>query len=415
MRERAALLMRTRSNFTRSAVAALVVFFGSAWTTGAFEMPSEKRTVPAREELRPEAKPPQAAAPTADKAGTKKTEMVGNTEPVPTTTPQIKGVGQTQPVDVPPPILQPTNVPPPLSSRIRGSNVQPVPGPQPNNNIPQTQVNNPQLMAPVAPIAPAEPAALAVGIVYGGNDGGSVEICSGTLIDPTHVLTAGHCACGNPSTYRIYPVYSIYPPGFDSIEQGGFRRDDSYPSKAPVMFDPQLCGLGQYRGNDLALLELAENALSVPVMNFGSPLWTLLQQLSKGEKMLVVGYGFDNQNKIGFRNKEAIPIVSVACTERALARYCTPYAEMILAQEAGPAIRNDTCGGDSGGPVFQQIANEGYALVAVTSRSAPGIQDDPGKNCGGGGIYTILGRDSVQQWLKANGVQPAPWLKIGSP
>jgi secreted trypsin-like serine protease len=253
-----------------------------------------------------------------------------------------------------------------------------------------------------------------MGIVYYGNDNSDVEICSGTLVDPTHVLTAGHCACGNPASYRIYPAPSIYPPGKSSITQAGLSPD-YYQGKAPVAFDPQLCGGGRLSGNDLALLELAGGiSLPVPAMNFGDPLWTLLHELSKGDKLSVVGYGYNNQNSIGFRYQDKIPIMSVACTERALAPYCMPYAEMILAEAPGPANRDDTCGGDSGGPVFQ-LANIGYALLAVTSRSAPGIQATTGKNCGGGGIYTILSRDVVQQWLNANGVQPAPWLKIGSP
>jgi len=252
-----------------------------------------------------------------------------------------------------------------------------------------------------------------MGIVYYGSDNSDVEICSGTLVDPTHLLTAGHCACGNPSSYRIYPTYSIYPPGKTDITQAGLGTH-YYQSKAPVMFDPQLCGGGRLSGNDLALLELAELSIPIPSMNFGDPLWTLLHELNKGEKLSVVGYGYNGDNTIGFRYKDRIPIMSVACTERALAPYCAPYAEMILGEAPGSKIRTDTCGGDSGGPVFQ-TANAGYALLAVTSRAAPGVQDASGKNCGGGGIYTILGRDVVQQWLYANGVQPAPWLKIGSP
>jgi secreted trypsin-like serine protease len=262
------------------------------------------------------------------------------------------------------------------------------------------------------PSAPIDPALLVMGIVYSDTGYGNYEICSGTLVDSTHVLTAGHCGCGNPTSYRIYSTDSVYPPGKSDISMG--LGPSYYPSKPPVMYDPRLCGSAQFRGNDLALLELAKGSLPAPAMNFGNPLWTLLQELNKGERLLTVGYGFNNKNTIGFRYRDNIPIMSVACTERALAPYCTPYAEMILAEASGPGMRDDSCGGDSGGPVFN-FANEGYALVAVTSRSAPGIQDNPGKNCGGGGIYTILGRDSVQQWLKVNGVQPAPWLKIGSP
>ena len=76
---------------------------------------------------------------------------------------------------------------------------------------------------------------------------------------------------------------------------------------------------------------------------------------------------------------------------------------MILAEAPGPSIRTDTCGGDSGGPVFLFV-NGAPRLVAVTSRAAPGTQANPNSQCGGGGIYTLIGRKSVHQWLQANGV-----------
>jgi secreted trypsin-like serine protease len=255
-----------------------------------------------------------------------------------------------------------------------------------------------------------DPSLLVMGIVYNGSDNSDVQICSGTLVDPTHLLTAGHCACGNPTSYRIFPTYSIYPPGKTDIQQAGLNTN-SYRSKVPVAFDPRLCGGGRISGNDLALLELAELSLPISSMNFGAPPYTLLHELTKGEKLSVVGYGYNGNNTIGFRYKDKIPIMSVACTERVWMPYCASFAEMVLGEAPGAGQRDDTCGGDSGGPVFQS-SDFGYALLAVTSRAAPGIQDATGKNCGGGGIYTLAGRDSVQQWLKANGVQPV--MKIGA-
>src|SRR6202035_2243184 len=148
-----------------------------------------------------------------------------------------------------------------------------------------------------------DPSLLVMGIVYNGGGGDAdQEICSGTLVDSSHVLTAGHCACGKPTSYRIYPTDSVFPPGMKNIAQAGLGGT-YYRSKPPVMFDPRLCGGGQFSGNDLALLELADAPLPIPPMNFGDPLWDLLRVLSKGEKLLVVGYGYNNQNLIGSRFK----------------------------------------------------------------------------------------------------------------
>lgn len=314
---------------------------------------------------------------------------------------------------VPGPNAVPANPQPPAAGTIQpfvqGTNAQPA------ANAQSFGAQVPATTAPVAvqPVTGApDPSLLVMGIVYNGSDNSDVQICSGTLVDPTHLLTAGHCACGNPTSYRIYPTYSIYPPGNTNIKQAGLNTN-YYRSKVPVAFDPRLCGGGRINGNDLALLELAELSVPISSMNFGAPPYTLLHELTKGEKLSVVGYGYNNDNTIGFRYKDKIPIMSVACTERIWAPYCASFAEMVLGEGPGAGQRDDTCGGDSGGPVFQS-SDFGYALLAVTSRAAPGIQDATGKNCGGGGIYTLAGRDSVQQWLKANGVQPAPWLKIGA-
>jgi hypothetical protein len=296
--------------------------------------------------------------------------------------------------------------PAPDSAKIVGKNSQPAANPM---------AVAPTTMAAVPPASSLlpDPTPLVMGIVYTSDAG--TEICSGTLVDATHVLTAGHCACGAPTSYRIYPTNSVYPDGMTTFKQAGLGTT-YYESKPPVMFDPRLCGGGRFAGNDLALLELASGiSLAAPPMNFGDPLWQLLHgELSKGQKLEVMGYGYNNLNLIGFRYKDAIPIFSIACTEPVLAPYCTPYAEMILAEAPGPGKGDDSCGGDSGGPVFQ-MTNFGYALLAVTSRSAPGLQSNPEKNCGGGGIYTLLGRDSVQQWLQANGVRAASWTTAANP
>jgi Trypsin len=260
---------------------------------------------------------------------------------------------------------------------------------------------------------------------------GAGQLCTGIVMDPNHVLTAGHCGCGDAGSYQVHFA--------DQTSEGPSQR-----TKAPILLDPRACASPRYQtGHDLALLELQsrircapavpptgqapiaddqlmgsfadcrspplQSNLTIPAETFGFPaakFWDLQSKLRVGQRLLVAGFGYTNGGAIGLRMQDLIPIASVACTEPTLASVCAPYAEMILAEAVGTANRDDTCEGDSGGPVFLAEAGA-YSLIALTSRAAPGVQDDTAHQCGGGGIYTLIGRNSVQHWLTANGVGPA--------
>jgi Trypsin len=276
--------------------------------------------------------------------------------------------------------------------------------------------------------APDNPFNLVVEITY--QYAGGKDLCTGTLIDATHVLTAGHCGCGQDYTISFGAGSSA-----QKVDIAG----------SPILFDTQVCQIGPGGGNDLALLVLtqgitcpvvvtstnatqitagapntstqavdcrsaaARSSSTAPAMTFGyppDPYRSLMPLLQKGTKLTVAGYGYTQNYVLGQLMQAAIPIASVACLEPQLEPYCAPFAEMILAQAAGTSNRTDTCQGDSGGPAFL-IGPFGYELVAVTSRPAPGVQDNTDLHCGGGGIYTILGRALVTNWFKANGIQAA--------
>ena len=94
-----------------------------------------------------------------------------------------------------------------------------------------------------------------------------------------------------------------------------------------------------------------------------------------------------------------IPVLSADCAQQRYAYFCRPFTEMILADRAG----NDTCNGDSGGPVYaRNPTTQKDELVAIVSRSLPLTQGSAA--CGGGGIYELLAPAPVRQWLADNGV-----------
>jgi hypothetical protein len=289
-----------------------------------------------------------------------------------------------------------------------------------------------------ATAVPISPRYLTVAIKYWEWGATDPSVCTGTILDATHVLTAGHCACGDPESYEV-----IIGDTIDDTQHGIFVLNG-----APILFDQRVCRNYRLYGNDLALLNLRTpfscevaliarglakkdesgtwlvNGSPAPAdcrpferqfqkgMTFGFPaspmidLWPLLR---KGSKLTAIGYGFTDKHVLGNVNWASIPIASADCSEPALRASCAPFAEMVLAYGPGSGRFSDTCGGDSGGPVFR-IDGDNYTLVGVTSRAAPGIDVDPLLHCGGGGIYTLIGRRSVQDWLLANGVQPSKQL-----
>jgi secreted trypsin-like serine protease len=247
-----------------------------------------------------------------------------------------------------------------------------------------------------------------VAIYYAGIDR-ATYLCSGTLLTSRLILTAGHCGCGLPGTYWVDVHQNAHQPP---------PSDLHYVDGPPILYDQTVCRNNNLsQGNDLALLRLRDAVdLAGPDYppdsslwaGYGYPpefIWDLRAKLVRGASLIAIGYGYTSQLLLGVRMQADIPIFSFDCEEAALAAVCAPFAEMILAEAPGPRLRSDTCGGDSGGPVFRMEGNR-PRLVAVTSRAAPGLQDNPVLHCGGGGIYSLIGRKSVQHWLAANGVPP---------
>jgi secreted trypsin-like serine protease len=157
--------------------------------------------------------------------------------------------------------------------------------------------------------------------------------CTGTLIRPNEVLTAGHCVDGVDLTRMEFRLgRSIHEPS-RIIRVTGSDLHPQY-RRSPLE-------------NDIAVVFLEENAPAPPMRLIAS-----FDSSFVGQELIFVGYGFaDGVSKTGGGTKRVvnIPVASVAETTF---RYATPD--------------RNTCNGDSGGPAFLPSGNE-LLIVGVTS------------------------------------------------
>jgi len=194
-----------------------------------------------------------------------------------------------------------------------------------------------------------------------------MALCSGTLIAPDVVLTAGHCIDTNPKEVLIGSVDYNQPDG----EVIPVKSATAYPSWQ-TQFDV-----------GVLVLDHASKAKPRPIAAACTAM-----DLKAGAKVTLVGFGLTTAAGTGDNSKlheVALTVTDPSCADDpSCAAAVAPNAEFI----AGGAGK-DSCFGDSGGPIY--IDN---ALIGVVSR---GIGTSA-KPCGGGGVY--IRADRVVAWIE---------------
>jgi uncharacterized protein (TIGR03382 family) len=203
-----------------------------------------------------------------------------------------------------------------------------------------------------------------------GRDG----ICSGTLVAPDVVLTAGHCI-------GIDPIEVITHA--DSLEPGApHDRIDVKWSRAYPAWHERF---------DVGVVVLQRMARTKPRAIATACLAN--ERLAAGDLVTIVGYGSitpdasDDNTRL---HAARVPVIDPFCTGApGCLATAGPNGEFAA---GGRGV--DACYGDSGGPAYLETPS-GYALAGVTSRS---LAID-GLPCGNGGIYARA--DKVVAWIQS--------------
>ncbi len=186
--------------------------------------------------------------------------------------------------------------------------------------------------------------------------------CTGTVIAPRKVLTAGHCVKGVSASSLKFVLGDKVSAPKHTLSVASVKAHPSYD-------DTSLA-------NDIAIVTLSSDAPVVP-----APVLSAMDASWAGKELVFVGYGASNGNaQTGYGTK----------------RYVRMPVSTVSAKTFSYAVSGkNTCNGDSGGPAFAEVG--GVAYVA-------GVTSYGDANCTQYGVDTRV--DAFKDFLGLNAPDP---------
>lgn len=218
---------------------------------------------------------------------------------------------------------------------------------------------------------------------------GEVPLCTGTLVAPTVVLTAGHCY-----DHSSAPLPDSVLIGTASLGRPG--DGETIPIAHGYVYpDPTTT-------EDLAVLVLARPSTRPPRQIVDG--WARTD-LVNGAAISLVGFGAIDQTAMIYVDQLQEATTTITDVDCSASPGCHPAAQPAGELGAG-GMGVDTCPGDSGGPLYLST-RYGAVLAGVTARS----YDNARVPCSEGGIY--VRPDKVLDWIEQ--IAGVPVARVASP
>jgi secreted trypsin-like serine protease len=209
--------------------------------------------------------------------------------------------------------------------------------------------------------------------------------CTGTLIAPDTVLTAGHCSSITGAAVSS-PI--AWPAPLINVTIGGTRDGEGEEATVSKVSIPPQYLLGS--GSDVSILKLTKPSTKTPVKVAGAAdrsIW------DPGDLETIVGWGVTEE---GGDAPDTLQEAQVPITTDA---YCAgaydDFDPTTMVCAGFPQGGVDTCQGDSGGPMFGNSTAGGLRIVGTTSFGEGCAR--PGKP----GVYARVADTPLREWIRS--------------
>jgi hypothetical protein len=218
-----------------------------------------------------------------------------------------------------------------------------------------------------------------VGALVGTFDGQTRPYCSGTLISPTHFLTAAHCDIGTSEvTLTFESVYTSK----SKLYEGTFYGDPLYNQSQS---DP----------HDIAVVVFEKPIRGIEPAQL--PILRQFESVAKDQKFTTVGYG--GQEAL---NQPGGPVIGHLNTREYAVSTFDALGPGYLRLSQNPATGDGgSCYGDSGGPNFLGAGSKETDIIAGITITGDAL-------CKSTNVIYRLDTESARAFLAAHVALPYP-------